>query len=147
LISRTKPISLPIGNLTFSIGFDTILFPIERPALFTRLEQVEKSRIGYDVQSNWIVGWPPLDLPGVNGTVTYPSDGVRFQYECNWEAPRVGFSGGIIRSLNTTGHEWLLWARTGDDNPSLAPPTAGGPSITSRLYTASLFYIHQCSCL
>ena len=144
LITQTKPIQLFIGNLTFSYSFPTILFPIQRPALFARLEQLENSPVGYAIQPNWIVGWPPLDLPGVNGTVEYPSDGVSFQYECTWEAPRVDFSDGTIRSLTTTGIVWQLWEF---DSPSLSPYRAGKLSITSLISVQThCLCIHQCSC-
>jgi hypothetical protein len=106
------PIQLPIGNFTLtdidpSGALDGIaVFPMERAALVTRLEQIEKSPFGYDVTTgNWIVGWPPVGLYA-NVNLEYPSDGVHFQHSCHWEAPVVNVSRG---TWTTSQRTWVVW--------------------------------------
>jgi hypothetical protein len=102
-----RPITLPIGNLTLTTTRPSLdarqVFPLQRAELVTRLERVEKDQFGYDVQPNWIVGWPPLDLR-LKGKVEYPSDGVRYQYECTWEPPV--FQSGRWTTRRGT---WGIW--------------------------------------
>jgi hypothetical protein len=47
LVSGRSPVWPLIGDLTFSVDFDTVLFPIGRPALFTGLEQVGTGEISH----------------------------------------------------------------------------------------------------
>lgn len=124
LLPRPMPIQLQIANVTFDSDFNSLLFALQRPALVTRLEQIEKSRFGYDVEPGWVVGWPPLDLRA-NDTVQYPSDGVRFQYNCTWEAPEVTHIDGIIANLTTKDGSWNFWDSWGNDAPTLYPYGAG----------------------
>jgi hypothetical protein len=109
---------LEIGNLTipywnvFGFHFET-WNPIERAWLITRLEQIEKSKFGYQNERNWLVAWPSLGLPANgSGAIEYPSDVVRFDFNCQWEVPVWSDSFYGIRGLN-----WSVWDNLGAPQP------------------------------
>lgn len=119
---------LEIGNLTipdlnvFEFHFES-WNPIERAWLITRLEQIEKSQFGYQNERNWMVAWPSLGLPANgSGAIEYPSDVVRFEFNCQWEEPTWGGDGFYgIRGAN-----WSVWDYLGARQPSY--PLASKPN-------------------
>lgn len=82
-----QSMKLEIGKLAVSYQY-FLPHPYLRAGLIAQLERIEKSQFGYQNQPNWIVAWPPLGLPSNgSGAIEYPSDVVRFEHSCQWEAP------------------------------------------------------------
>ncbi|KDQ51189.1 hypothetical protein JAAARDRAFT_50925 [Jaapia argillacea MUCL 33604] len=98
---------------------------IERAWLITRLEQVEKSRYGYENPKGWIVGWPPLGLPSNgSGAIEYPSDVVQYEFACQWEVPTLAELFGAAPIYTVNNINWTV----GDELGSISnlPATTHG---------------------
>jgi hypothetical protein len=105
------PLTLKIGNLTLSTIDPSgslsgvITLPMQRAALVTRLETIERSQFGYNMDKNWIMAWPEQSFSSPD-KVEYPSDGVHFQHSCHWEPPAVDLINEIFTTSQT---KWALW--------------------------------------
>ncbi|KDQ49569.1 hypothetical protein JAAARDRAFT_200730 [Jaapia argillacea MUCL 33604] len=115
-----QSMSLSIGNMTITLGIPfefhhSTYDAIERAWLITRLEQVEKSRYGYENPKGWVVGWPPLGLPSNgSGAIEYLSDVVHYEFACQWEVPTLAdelFGDAPIYIVNNIN--WTVWDELG----------------------------------
>ncbi|EKM76018.1 hypothetical protein AGABI1DRAFT_131736 [Agaricus bisporus var. burnettii JB137-S8] len=74
------------------------------------LEQHEGSIFKYEMEHNWMMGWPDessIDSVVV-GNVEYPTDVVHFNYSCEWRMPDMGFDDEST-TWTIDGQQWELW--------------------------------------
>jgi hypothetical protein len=62
---------------------------IQGPTILVQMEQIDHGQYGFSTsEPGAFVGWPQQStLTAAAGNLTYPSDIVRFNYECRWTAP------------------------------------------------------------
>jgi hypothetical protein len=112
--------------------------PTERAGLFTRVEQVERGRYGFNIaEPGVIVGWPRFSSYDFTGNFTYPSDIVRFNYECHWAAPALMGKSSDGWSVSSYG----MWAVDGKKNQEELWTTYGDKSHQKNARTGMSFKI------
>ena len=100
---------LAIGNMSLTsdhVGNNQVV--CDRAKLITRMERVESTQFGYSNAENWIVGWPPKGLPtSGSGPIEYPTDVLKYGYNCQWEMPtwdgHLYGAGGVSWTLSNFG--------------------------------------------
>ena len=96
-----RNVQLQVRNMSLTSGtgpaFEQTL---ERAWGITRLESIENSTFGYSSEPGILAPWPAR-----SGNFSYPTDAIRYQHECHWEAPT--FISNSLVSVN--GSEWSVW--------------------------------------
>ncbi|KAF7778445.1 hypothetical protein Agabi119p4_2790 [Agaricus bisporus var. burnettii] len=105
-----SPITLPIGRLLSHVTddeFQEVLTAQGRANLILRLEMIEHSPFGFNLEPNMLTAVPRVDLASFNGTIEYNSDVVEFHHDCHWEAPQFFNSseGGVI--VSAADQQWF----------------------------------------
>lgn len=82
----------------------------DRAAIITRMERIENTQFGFQMlKRGAVVGWPSTSLSlGAAGKVTYPSDVLRYRYECTWIAPN------LVDIQRGSASENGIWSLDGD---------------------------------
>jgi hypothetical protein len=124
IVDAYLPMHLPIGNLTITgkvlngLSDPDVAFVIQRAWEITHLEQVEGTKFGYTMKTNWIVGWLLLNLGNSSGIVQYPSDVIHYRHLCRWVAPALNELSG---TWEADGASWVVW----NDGSLFQSPNAG----------------------
>jgi len=116
---------------------------IQRAGLLTRVEQVERGQYSFKiVEPGVIVGWPQLSsITDTSGNLTYPSDIVRFNYECGWTAPTLVGKNSGGWSVSTYG----IWVVDGKTSKEEWWTTIGAPAplLATTGRSVNLFFANQ----
>ncbi|EKM82345.1 hypothetical protein AGABI1DRAFT_104370 [Agaricus bisporus var. burnettii JB137-S8] len=105
-----SPITLPIGRLlSHATADDTqeVFTAQGRANLILRLEMIEHSPFGFNLESNMLTAVPRVDLASFNGTIEYNSDVVEFHHDCHWEAPQFFNTSGDGVIVSAADQQWF----------------------------------------
>jgi hypothetical protein len=104
------PDSIQVANLTMvptgdPFGIETLAS--YRANIITQLEMVENSRnYGFNIrQSNLLIPWPS-DSVSENTTIKYPSDVIKYNFNCTWEIPSKSRDN---QAWIVNGREWIIY--------------------------------------
>lgn len=124
-ISIRYPLSIQIANLTmttsptWSFG-PSIQLLANRANFIIRLENFEKVDYGFQGEDSVLIPWPTSDLLKANGTITYQSDVIKYDFTCSWKQPTMALK--LMNQWNVDGMRWAV-----HDDP-LAETNPNAPS-------------------
>lgn len=129
--NRRVPVIMGKLSLTSQVPTATLSLVLQRAQMIVGLEQLGSSSYGFEVPSNYIIGWPSQDSRNIGAEMSYPSDVVKFNYTCGWEAPVLT---GEKNIMNGGGIRWMIGQATAQLSPNGG---ADALSIFSPLLTDS----------
>ncbi|EKM82344.1 hypothetical protein AGABI1DRAFT_104369 [Agaricus bisporus var. burnettii JB137-S8] len=105
-----SPTTLQIGRLVLSHATDDkfakSITTIDRANLILRLEMIEHSPFGLNLEPNMLTVVPRVDLASFNGTIEYNSDVIEFHHDCHWEAPRFFYTSDDDVIIPAADQQW-----------------------------------------
>ncbi len=106
-VRRNRQVPVIMGKLTLTSQTpEQLKSPVlQRAQSIVNLEQSGDSLYRADMQPNYVAGWALEDHRDHGVELTYPSDIVKFNYACRWEAPGLSETEG---TLSGGGIGWTL---------------------------------------
>ncbi|KAF7778983.1 hypothetical protein Agabi119p4_3328 [Agaricus bisporus var. burnettii] len=142
-----SPTTIQIGRLVLSHAtddkFEKSITTIDRANLILRLEMIEHSPFGFNLEPNMLTVVPRVDLASFNGTIEYNSDVVEFHHDCHWEAPQFLNSSEGYVIIPAADQQWYgATVGLGLTNPgsSVGPLYLKSYPITGEVSTSAFIF-------